>query len=181
MAVVAVVAHHEEITLGHGDRSEVVPLAYLAGQDPRIDVDHVGLHLLHAVHVEGLVPDHHGLAAYRDAALDEVLADVLRIAEDDDVAGVRLPERGEAIVQELMAADPEVDLRAVEHLVDEQVIADEKGVLHRAGWDLIGLRHDATEGHDEQDAKYDRPGPFLDRGFGGGVGLPSPGCHRLIS
>src|SRR6185295_19459208 len=115
------------------------------------------------IHVQSFLADHHRLATDRNASLDEVLARVFRIAEDDDVALSRLPERGEPVVEKSMAADAEVDLRAVEHLVDEEIVADEKGVLHRAGRNLVSLRDDAAEGYDEEDAEDDCLDPLLER------------------
>src|SRR6267142_4370196 len=112
-AVVAVVAHHEEVARRYAIRAEVVAGADLAGKNPGSVVDRVGLVSPLSIHIEHLVPDFDGLASHRDAALDEILAGVHRIAEHDDVPGLRTPESGEAMIEVAMPPESDVDLRSV--------------------------------------------------------------------
>ena len=73
----------------------------------------------------------------RDDPLDEVALLVLRVLEDDDVAALRVAEGGQAVVGER-------DLGPVEELVDQDVVADEQGVHHRARRDREGLHHERS-------------------------------------
>src|SRR5215210_1449559 len=134
VGVVAVVAHAEVVAGRHGERTVVVPHheAWIA--------EGVGV-LVHgvarifdrlAVDVELRVDDLDRVAAHGDAALDEVERRVLRRAEDDDVAALDTAERQQA---PLRPGGP----GAVDEPVDEEVVADQEGVLHGAARDVEGL------------------------------------------
>src|ERR1044072_510765 len=72
VTVVAVVPHHEELSLRHHVGTEVVARARLTRQDARIFVDGERFLARLAVHEDDLVADLHGLPARGHAALDEV-------------------------------------------------------------------------------------------------------------
>ena len=113
-----------------------------------------------AVEVEHAVDHLDPVARQADQALDE-LGLVDRVDEDDDVAALGLggEQTGVVAVEEragVVGADVEAepldpDRRAggvrvaVGEFVDEQEVADEQGVLHRAGRDPEGLEEEGAE------------------------------------
>ena len=149
LRVVAVVAHHEVRSRGHHDGIAAVEIAAVSrrrgGQRARA---HVGLVQGLAVHVGAVVLDLHRLAAHRDDALDEVSRLVVGVLEDDDVAPARLAEAGQMGIGE-------GDLRPVEELVDQDVVADQQGVHHGAGGDGEGLHHEGADDQRQQHRHHD--------------------------
>ena len=88
--------------------------------------------------INAAVPQTYAVAGKSDDALDEVLRRVDRIAEDDDVATVN----GSIGKHELPGTGG-----AEAGFIDQQVVADQQGVFHGAGWNAEGLD---DKGDDEQ-------------------------------
>src|ERR1700726_2352050 len=132
--VVAVVAHAEVAVRRHREGAEVVPhrqLSEIVGRDvvggPRLGaVNGVGgvVHQL-AVDVQPLVDDADDGAGDADAAFHHVAAGVLLGAEDDDVAPAYRAQ-GQQLALEGRGS------RTINEPVDEEVVAHQQGVLHRA-------------------------------------------------
>src|SRR5213594_1041072 len=130
LRVVAVVAH-DEVGVGRHDRGlAAVGVAAVGFTAPHAGVGElrVGLDERLAVDQHLVAADLHALARRRDDALDEVALLVLRILEHDDVAPPRIAQRRQVKLGQRQ-------LGAVEELVDQDVVADEQGLHHRAGWD----------------------------------------------
>ncbi len=103
-----------------------------------------------AVEDELFVGQVDAIAGDADGALDEGLADIHGIAEDDDVAAVDV-----AIGEQEARGGAG---RRVGELIDQQVVADEEGVFHGAGGDDESL--DQAGGAEQQ--QDDGDGPFGD-------------------
>ena len=103
-----------------------------------------------AVEDELLVGQADVVAGDPDGALDEGLADIDRVAEDDDVAAADV-----AIGEEKAGGGAG---RRVGELIDQEVIADEEGIFHGAGGDDESL-DEAGSAEQQQD---DGNGPFGD-------------------
>ncbi len=139
------------------DRREVVAIRVVAGgivQDVRL------LQLL-PVAVHHPVAKVDVVAGNADDALHHIQARFRRREKDDDIAALNLP------VRDHRARPP--GFRGQGHAVDEDVVADEQGVLHRAGGDLEGLQ---VEGDDEQ-PDHQHQGHRGDE-LGGGLALSFP-------
>jgi hypothetical protein len=104
----------------------------------------VGLVERPSVDEDDLVADLHPLSGQADDALDEVASGIFRELEDHHV-----PARDRLLGQNPVLPGPERG--RVDHLVDQQVIADQQVVLHRAGRDLEGLDHERADEEREDD------------------------------
>ena len=98
----------------------------------------------------------------RDRPLDEHVArvDVVsRLLEHDDVAAAHVAVREKPRERRQPRREGE--------LVDEQVVADEDRLLHRAGRDLVGLDDEGPDEEDEDAGDEQRLVPFARRGVRG--------------
>src|SRR5207248_11337718 len=87
------------------------------------------------------------IAADADHAFDEILRRIDRIAENDDVAALRIAQRNDLFLD---YRQPD----AVNEFVDENEIANLQRGAHRRRWDLERLRQKrAQQEHDQQDRK----------------------------
>src|SRR5579864_4902146 len=154
--VVAIVAHAEVAGRRHGEGAEVVPrrqLPDVVGRNvfggPEGTVNGVG-GVVHRLAVDGqpLVDDADDVAGHADAAFHHVDAEVLLGAEDDDVAPPHRAQ-GQQLALEIRGR------RAIDEPVDEEVVPDQQGVLHRATGNVEGLNHERVrelteDGGDDQ-------------------------------
>ena len=121
-AVVPVVAHHEVVALLHDRRAPVVVAAEL--------LRHVVVVQRHVVDVDAAVDDPDRVAFLRDHPLDEHLLGIERVVEHHDVAGPRIAE----LVDQLVDDQPIVILERRRHAqaVDARDLKaerdDERGV-----------------------------------------------------
>ncbi len=100
-----------------------------------------------------------GVAGLADHALDEILARVDGVDEDDDVAATRIRELDDAL-----AEDRQPD--AVAQLVDQDVVADLQGLEHRARGDLERLHQEGADEERQEERDRERLGILADRGLG---------------
>ena len=98
------------------------------------------------------------VAGHADDALHEVGVGLQRIAEDDDVAALHVPDRDETRHRIR-------GLRSVDELVDDDVIADLEVVFHRSRRDLERLKDEDAGEVDEDDGDQERFVVLADRRF----------------
>src|ERR1035438_7403313 len=160
-ALVAIVAHEENLALRHRDRAEraergtvwqdaneVRPSAEnLRAEENRLaivvlllrkEVDRLDL----PVHIERLVPELDDVAREPDEALDERHASAVGVADDDDVS-----PSGRAGLEEadLREGNPEL----VSGLPDEDAVALEDRGLHGAGRNDVPVGQNGPSGQDD--------------------------------
>ena len=149
VAVVAVVPHHEVVVFGH----PVLPHPRL----PAVDEGGVVLGQRPAVHQHLPPTDLQRLARQPHDPLDEVALRLLRELEHDHIAALDRPGRVEAEAAGV-----------VEHLVHQQVVADQQVLLHGAGGDLERLEdegaYEEREDHRDADGFEVLPHPAPARG-----------------
>src|SRR5207245_11719958 len=163
--VVSIVAHHEVLALGNRHRAEIVE----AGRDaPGILVDTVRLEQCYVPlvprlpHVDHLVDDLERLPGEPDDPLDVILALVLGIAEDHDITPRDLRERQEEALDGIRK-------RREAELVHEDMVPDQKRILHRRARDLERLEQERAdeegehEGDDRRLRVFEEKTPRADR------------------
>src|SRR5581483_10970395 len=157
VALIAVVPHHEHRALG--DRVGTV------GIERRVDGAVVRVRIGHglAVDEELAVAQLDGLALGGDHALDEVLAAILGPDEHDDVAALGLAQPRELAQGALRERN--LEPRAVDELVDEDVIADLEGRQHGARRDLERLHHERAQRERKQERRAERLDVLAPRGL----------------
>ena len=119
--------------------------------------DRVAVVLANSVDVHMLVDEPHMISGNGDHALDEVLLGIHGIAKDDDVLPLDTVVGHQPVPQSRMS---------VVRLVDQQVIADQQGLLHRLGRYLERLHN--KRNHEDRD--HDGAGQRLERVQAGGSG-----------
>ena len=152
VGVVAVVAEEEVVLLRHDERAEVVPPACFAIEvaaigKSAVDVPARGVAGVFddgAVDPELLVYDLDLVAGEPDTALDEIRGRALWRAEDHDVAAAHVP-RGRQLTFSRRGGEPE------QVSIDEEMVADQEGVLHRTARDVEGLDQEGV-GETQKDA-----------------------------
>ena len=116
----------------------------------------IGDHLLVNKFVFG--PQLHRFAREADDALDEIALGLLWVLEHHDVEALDGPDRQHGALEAGFA-------RAEHELVDEQVVADEEVVLHRAGRDLERLDDEGPDKERQDDRDDDRLEVLAERGL----------------
>src|SRR5215210_6713733 len=139
-----VIAHHEDLPLGHTRRTEEAVIV----REPGVDV---WLHLGLAVHAQHAVLDRDAVSRHGDDALDQVLRIALHALEDHDVAALGLPYT----VDELVDEDPVADLQRRDHALrwDPERFEDERP----------DEAEDQGEGDEEDDQELDEAPALLRR------------------
>src|SRR5213080_1172595 len=151
VALVAVVAHHEDGAGRHAVRAVVLPAA---GHPARRRKGGVRVVPWLPVDVDLLAPHLDRLPADGDDTLDEVLRAVLRPDEDDHVAGARLVQPGQLSERDLRQRD--LDPRAVDELVHQDVVANLQRRQHRPRRDLESLHDEHADEEREQESDAER-------------------------
>ena len=145
-AAAAVVAHHEEHAVGHGDRAVAVGVDDVLRRVGALLVD-VGLVEPLAVDEHRAVLEDQRVAGQADDPLDQVLDLGVGLAgrplEDDDVAAVDVVE-------------------LVRQLVDQHPITDVEGVHHRRRRDLVGLEQERPDEQRDDQRAADDQDPLAD-------------------
>ena len=133
LGIVAVVTHDEDMSGGHR-RQRIIR--------QRLFEDVVLAQQL-LIQEYLAVLDLDRIAGHGDHALDEVAARVARIAEDDDLATLRLPH-------------------AIDELVDDEALARLQGRPHGRAVHDVKLHDELTDDEGEHDGDDDRHEPILD-------------------
>jgi hypothetical protein len=89
---------------------------------------------------------------------------VARQLEDHDVAALRLPGK-DASLKGNDAPGESVAAVAVGDLRDEEIVADEQGRLHRARWDVEGLKEEDADNRRQDQRLGDNLGCLAPRAF----------------
>ena len=118
----------------------------IVGAHVVVGVEDAGLALPRLVDEELLVPDRNDVARQTDDPLDEISLRVLRILEDEDISAADWAEREKTLER----SSP---VRREDELVDEQVVADEDGFLHRGRRHLEGL-HEKRPDVEREDHRH---------------------------
>ncbi|EKD40868.1 MAG: hypothetical protein ACD_74C00144G0002 [uncultured bacterium] len=158
MAVVAVVAHHEQGMGRHRDRAEGV-----AGLDPardglRIKMHGLGIAKRLAIDIDQLVDALHRIPWNSDHPLDKILVRILGKFEDDHLPALRFTDRQpDATGQGVL--DP------ISELVHQDMVADQQGGNHGTRGNLKGLHHKGADKQGKEQGDTDGLRVFAENGF----------------